>query len=174
MAIGLKRVSLRSQGFTLLEILVVLVIIGIMASFAVLQFGGRGSKPAKAEVDRLATLVRLAREEAILNSRDYGLGFSATGYAFYALDEKEDTWTPVENDRVLRPRFLPESLRIQLTVEDQWVELKPDLPKKKPQVFIYSSGEMTPFSVGVRVEAADSEPVELKLDELGRRAELQP
>ncbi len=170
-AIDLKPSHVGSPGFTLLEILVVLVIIGIMASFAVLQFGGRGHKAATTEAARLTALVRLARDEAILDNRDYGLGFSDTGYAFYSPNDKGDLWTPVENDRVLRSRSLPEPLRIQLTVEDQLVELKPSLPKDKPQVFLYSSGEMTPFTIHFHGDSVDSEPVTLSFDALGRQPE---
>ena len=157
----------RTYGFTLLELLVVLVIIGMMASFAVLQLGDRGADLAKKESQRLSLLVNLAREEAILQSREYALGFSKTGYAFYSLDEDSGEWSPVQGDGSLRERPMPEGLTYQLVIEDQLVELKKDLPKK-PQAYLYSSGEMTPFSIIFQVEDFDSEPLELKFDELGR------
>ncbi len=158
----------RQRGFTLLELLVVLVIIGMMASFAVLQIPDHGDKLVKEELERLRVLVRLAHDEAILDGGDFGLGFTDRGYAFYSLDEQSGKWSPLAGDRMLRPREFPETLKFGLTVDDQLVELKPELPKK-PQVFIFSSGEMTPFTLSLGIDDYDAEQLTLKFDELGRQ-----
>jgi general secretion pathway protein H len=156
-----------SLGFTLIELLVVLVIIGIMASFAVLQFGDRGSDLVNEESARLKTLIRVAREEAILQGREYALAFNKTGYAFYSDEEDSGDWQPVQSDPALRERLMPDELKLSLVLEDQLLELEKDLPKKPP-IFIMSSGEITPFSISFRIEDFDAEPVELKFDALGR------
>lgn len=156
-----------ARGFTLMEVLVVLVIIGIMASFAVLQFGDRGADMVSEESSRLKTLIRVAREEAILQGREYALGFSKSSYAFYSDEEDNGDWLPTQSDPALRERLLPEALTISLILEEQLLELKKDLPEK-PHIFIFSSGEITPFSVSFRIEDYDAEPFELKFDALGR------
>ena len=54
------------RGFTLLEIMVVMVLIGILSSLAVLSIGGGPRDRLAEEGRRLAALVELHQQEAIL------------------------------------------------------------------------------------------------------------
>lgn len=158
------------KGFTLLELLVVLVIIGIMAGFAVLQIGDRSGDWLKDEVKRIEIVVRLAREEAILEGREYGMAFSEKGYTFYELDDEGENWLPVEADDLLKDRGFPEGLHYLLIVEDQVVPLEEELPES-PQVFVFSSGEVTPFSIEFDPDDMDLDEVVVMFDGLGRVVE---
>lgn len=144
-----------------------LVIIGIMSSFAVLQIGDRGADWLKDEVKRIEILVKLAREEAILEGREYALAFSQQGYAFYQFDEETEGWLPVSDDPTLKERSFPEGLEYALVIEDQELPLAEKLPET-PQVFLYSSGEVTPFGVEFSVDEEETDKLEISFDALGR------
>jgi len=62
---------LTSNGFTLLELLVVLVIVGILFSFAALSLSARPD-PTKQEAYQVQQLLNLALEDAILRGQIMG------------------------------------------------------------------------------------------------------
>ncbi len=162
--------NLHQRGFTLLEILVVLVIIGIITSMAVLNIGDRKDEVLQREANRISALIKLAREEAILEGREYGLGFWREHYQFYELDEEAETWSPLAGDSHLRPRELPETVGIMLELENQEILLGAK-PPEKPQIFILSSGETTAFILQIEPTEWDSEAIILEYDQLGRLQE---
>lgn len=144
-------------GFTLLELLVVLLLIGIVLSFATLSFGDGGrERRLGTEAKRLAALIDLAGQEAVLQSRELGILFDEQGYRFEVWDGKG--WTALSGDRVLRPRALPEEIELTLLLEGLPVALghAKDKPAE-PQVMLLSSGERTPFEVILETEDASSQ-----------------
>ncbi|MET0961828.1 MAG: type II secretion system minor pseudopilin GspH [Noviherbaspirillum sp.] len=92
----------RHAGFTLLELLVVLVIAGI--TLGIVSFNAMPS-PQQAlqnEAQRIALLLQLARDEAIVRDRPIAFEVDAEGYRF--LQREERTWQPLQADDLLRPR----------------------------------------------------------------------
>jgi general secretion pathway protein H len=144
-------------GFSLIELLVVIVILGIMAGMAVLSMGVlRAEDPAETEARRLAALVELLAEEALVQGRDYGIEFFDDGYRFLAWDPDSGLWSEVVDETTLRHRALPGELRVALAVEGREVVVQPGDPDTRrtqqkdeivPQVAVFSSGELTPFEV---------------------------
>ncbi len=133
---------IRSRGFTLLEIMVVLLLIGIITSFALLS-AGRGPRERLAEEGRrLAALVELHQQEAILSGETRGIQFSRAGYAMRSLDEKGQWRSPAAADTLIRHE-LPEDIRLGLWIEDRPVDLKNT--GQLPQVVLLASGETTEF-----------------------------
>lgn len=134
-----------NRGFTLLELLVVLVIIGIVVSFAVLSVGDGGrAAVVKREAQRLEGLLQLVSQQAVMQSRNYAVEFDPDGYSFLELDQSTNRWTPVKDDNTLRARKLPQGLTLDVHLQDQPGQ---QLGRKrhKPMVMLLSSGEMTPF-----------------------------
>ena len=130
-------------GFTLLELLAVIVIIGIIISFASLSIGQNTSRIVQDEAERLHGLIQLAGEEAVLQGRELALEFDHDRYRFLELGTAD--WQPIEADKMLRERPLPEAVRVKLMLEDVVTSFKDK--KKLPRIFILSSGELTPFDL---------------------------
>ena len=137
-------------GFTLIEVLVVVAIIGLMVAGFVLSLGLTGRDPdLERESDRLFTLLNYAREQAELQTREYGILFQEDGYEFLAYDVQLGQWRSVFEDDALGARKLPEGLGVKLVVETRPVVLRrpADAHDKTPQVMIHSDGDLTAFAV---------------------------
>jgi general secretion pathway protein H len=94
----------RSQrGFTLLELLVVLVIVGIMLGFVTLNAMPSGRQALQNEAQRIALLMQLARDEAIVRNRPVAFEADQYRYRFWILDEN-NVWQPINRDDMLRER----------------------------------------------------------------------
>ncbi|MGD8313053.1 MAG: type II secretion system minor pseudopilin GspH [Gammaproteobacteria bacterium] len=137
-------------GFTLLELMVVLVLIGIIFSFAMLSLGGDDvAELMEQETRRLVTLLDMASDEAVMRGEELAVHFTDAGYSFMAL--RQDRWTELAGDRLLKPRVLPAGIALELEIEEEppllgeSEEEEDDTPV--PQVYILSSGEMTPFTM---------------------------
>lgn len=144
-----------AAGFSLLELLVVIVILAIMVGMTVLSLGAlRAEDPAETEARRLNALMGLLAEEALIQGRDFGLEFFEDGYRFLAWDPDSALWSVVEDEAALRRRTLPDGLRVALAVEGREVvidaaEQRRDRRQDEilPHVGVFSSGELTPFEL---------------------------
>jgi len=138
-----------TAGFSLLEVLVVIVIISILISFTTLTFDSEQKKLAN-EGERLVALMKLASEEAIMNSREYRVVFTASGYTFEKYDDGE--WLEFDDDEVFRPRELPEDFSFDMTLANKAVSLDSgdEEEENRAAILFLSSGEVTPFELVIR------------------------
>ena len=147
---GRRRPHRTGAGFTLIEVLVVVAIIGLMVAGFVLSLGLTGRDPdLERESDRLFALLNYAREQAELQTREYGILFQEDGYEFLVYDVQLSQWRSVFEDDALVARKLPDGLGVKLVVETRPVVLRRpvDAHDKTPQVMIYSDGDLTAFAV---------------------------
>ena len=117
-----KRLS--TKGFTLIEILVVIVIISISVGLVVVNFSaGSEEDLAEEEITRLQQLLRFAHEQSVIRAQEYGVRFYKTGYRFMQFNEEDDRWENVLKDKLLRSRVLPQPLEINLYIDEVPVQI---------------------------------------------------
>ncbi|MBB3764899.1 GspH/FimT family protein [Sphingomicrobium lutaoense] len=83
---------MRKNGFTLVELLVVLVILGLAAGAVALMLPSGGDK-VRGEATMLAGRIAALRDRAIVEGRPLGIWIAPTGFGFEA--RGEDGWEPV-------------------------------------------------------------------------------
>jgi general secretion pathway protein H len=138
----------RRAGFTLIEILVVLVIIAIMTSIAVLSVGVLGKdRGLDAEGERYTDVAAAALEQAQLEGRDFGIRFSAARYEVLTYAARRQRWESVEDDRLYAAYDLPAGVAVRLEIEGKPIQFSADKPglERVPQVLLYSSGDVSPY-----------------------------
>ena len=170
----------QTEGFTLLELLVVVFIMGILATMFTLSVGVLGSdSELDKEVDRLQALMNLGLEDAMTQGHEIGLHFYPDGYEFATFQEDfvdyydpdddvqdQSEWIILSSETLLRPRRLPEGILIELEIDGRQIVLKkktetqfadPDAEQDqaingdkelyRPQIWLYSTGDMNPFVI---------------------------
>ena len=146
MAVDEHLLSHGEKGFTLLEILVVIAIISIILSFAVISIDTE-EEELNSEAKRLTALMKLAADEALMNSREYRVNFREKSYSFQMLIDGK--WHD-PSDGIFRPRQLSDGLTLSITIEQEPIPLQKDLSndkEKSASVLFLSSNEMTPFEL---------------------------
>ena len=145
---GRGHLQAAADGFTLVEMLVVVTIIAIITSVVLLAFTLTGhDRELEAESDRLYALFNYTREQAELQTREYGVLFQDDGYEFLSYDVHRGNWRSVFEDDALAARHLPDGLDLRLSVDGRPVVLtRPkDSKDKTPQVMVFSNGDLTSF-----------------------------
>lgn len=150
-------------GFTLIEILVVVVVIAILVSIGMLSLSILGDdRQLRREAIRIGSLLEVAQDEAIMQGREFGLEILRQSYRFVEYDPLQRVWADVPADDIFRARQLPENIEFDLYIEDKSIRLDLDAadlaePENErddnarkdyaPHVYIFSSGETTPFQL---------------------------
>ncbi|MES2817682.1 MAG: type II secretion system minor pseudopilin GspH [Pseudomonadota bacterium] len=172
-----------ARGFTLIELMVVIVIIGCLVGLAVMSTGNAStSRELRDEARQLATLIGLLTDEAVLDNREYGLLIRPEGYRVLSYDESQGSWAP-HNDAA--EHLLPAWARMELELDGQPLKLAVPVKKDKdqpglstdeseetekqktelqPQLLMLSSGELSPFRLRLAERLPQGSAFELSSD----------
>ena len=92
----------RHQGFTLIELLVVMVILGITLGLVSLNAMPSQKQSLQQDAQRVALLLQLARDEAIVRNRQIAFEAGPDSYRFLIRNDKQ--WDVAVQDDLLRAR----------------------------------------------------------------------
>lgn len=126
----------RESGFTLLEIMVVVVILAVMVGSIGLELHATEGVTVRDQSRRLALLVHALRQQAIVDGTPLAVRFGRQSYTFMTLNLK-GRWVPLTGDHLLRRRQLPAGVRFQVALH---------APAGQRMVEISPGGLITPFT----------------------------
>ena len=121
-----SRHHVKNSGFTLLEVMMVVMVVGIMASFVQFNIGGDSpDKQLKKSSERFVAIFDAAAEYGLLNNIELGLYVKDNHYQFLGYDGTR--WSDVPEQALLAEYSLPEGIKVTLTLDD--------LPIEEPLLF---------------------------------------
>lgn len=138
------------RGFSLVELIIVVALIGVLLTMAVLSLPDSDDKKARQAMQRVQRLIELGQEEALNRGQSLGLAFWQRGYQFYRLNETNQ-WTIIDDDKWLRPHTLDEQFELELYIDGLKLSLPDteDADDLSPQLFMLSSGEVSAFELEI-------------------------
>jgi general secretion pathway protein H len=106
-----RPIASRSVGFTLIEILVVLLILAIAAGAAIATVGPDERGTVRREAQRFGGALEYAAQRAQVRNETLGVNAAGGALRFWRRNADGATWTLVRDDDVLAARALPEQVR---------------------------------------------------------------
>ena len=136
----------RARGFTLIEVLVVVLIIAILVSLVAVQLSPDARHGLREEAARLAALLAHARDEAITTGAPLAWQRTDAGYRF--LQRGADrTWQPMDGEASLRARVLPTGVSVAA------IETPATANGGNPTIVLSPTGIADPFRITLALGA---------------------
>lgn len=159
-----KMLKLRHAGFTLMEVMLVILLMGLTAAAVTMSIGNSGPQQA---LDRTArqfiAATEMVLDETVLSGQFIGIVIEKTSYQFVFY--KDGKWEPLDKDRLLSEKQMEPGVVMNLVLDglplvqddeedDSWFEeplIEPSADDKRkhpePQVMLFPSGEMSAFEL---------------------------
>jgi general secretion pathway protein H len=127
------------RGFTLIEILVAITIIGITLGFVLLKLGDFGtSRRAMVTAEQFSSYLKLVQQRAILEATTFGIKVNKEGYLTYRFTD--GVWQPIVARSIFHRQNFPNKIVVGFYCNRK-------SPKKKPDIVINGSGDQTEFTM---------------------------
>lgn len=134
-----------NHGFTLIEILVVVVIVSLLTVLGVQMISsGSIERHLQQHGKRLQSSLEFACDQATLQNIPYGVAFSQTGYQFFIYVNQN--WQVLNFDNTNLSHEFTDGSQISLSIDDQPLVLKEDYADK-PQLLCDNTGQLSPFEL---------------------------
>ena len=142
------------RGFTLLEIMLVIFLIGLASSGVVQTFATDSEPPAKKAAQDFLTRFAQFKDRAVIEGQTLGVLIDAPGYQF--MQRRQGQWLPVSATRLSAEVRVPKQVQMQWPValprrrvplHDIELELQKEAKKKTPQIRFSPFEPATPFTL---------------------------
>ncbi|MDR6965899.1 general secretion pathway protein H [Shewanella putrefaciens] len=159
-----KMLKLRQTGFTLMEVMLVILLMGLTAAAVTMSIGNSGPQQAlERTAQQFMAATELVLDETVLSGQFIGIVIEKTSYQFVFY--KDGKWNPLEKDRMLSEKQMETGVSLNLVLdglplvqedeeEKSWfdepfIEAKTEDKKKhpEPQIMLFPSGEMSAFEL---------------------------
>lgn len=151
------RLQRRVQGFTLIEIMIVVFIIGLMAGVITLSIGEDKSKAApRVEAEALIQAIGFVSEYAALNGELIGMFITpheasdseGKYWCYHWQRAQGNSWSNLPDGSLAR-HCMPTNLQWEMVIEGHLYVYDPDLEVQPPVLMFSPSGEATPVEMAL-------------------------
>ncbi len=164
----------KHNGFTLIEILLVLVLLSLTAVAVITTLPTSQKDLSKQYAQSFFQRLQLLNEEAVLSGKDFGVRVDDTKKTYTLLSLTAEGWKPLEMKQIPSKTKLEDDIALQLDLgggawdkddrlfepgslfEDMFADETEEKKVKPPQVFIFSSAEVTPFTLSFFPQTGDA------------------
>ena len=139
------------RGFTLLEIMLVIFLIGLASAGVVQTFATASEPPAKKAAQDFLTRYAQFKDRAVIEGKTLGVLIDPPGYQF--MQRRHGQWLPVSSTRLSAQVTVPKQVQMLLQPgSDIWqkeyaLELQKEAKKKTPQIRFSPFEPVTPFTL---------------------------
>ncbi len=140
-----------ARGFTLIEILVVMLVVGI--AMGVVGFSSSASNSyysANAYAQRIAQRIEMARDRAVQSNLEWGMFVAKDDYRFAIFDQINGEWFE-HTTKPFNAEKTKYTLNFKVTVEDYPGQVDSE-DEELPDLIFFSSGEVSPFELDLKVD----------------------
>ncbi|MFY7697726.1 MAG: type II secretion system minor pseudopilin GspH [Legionella sp.] len=142
LVIGMSIKPYTKCGFTLIEILVVVLIISMTTGFALLAFNDFGTnRQAMIAAEEFVNHLQFTQQLAVLESATYGIQLFNNGYRIISYQPNTANWVVLNKNAAFQKQFFPTATRISLESQTTVANT--------PPIIIDQSGGVNDFAIRI-------------------------